>query len=57
MSFTMASNQEERPSLHIEGEKYCVACNPSRVRCHNDHVIEGETIYHTKQIRCPSILP
>ena len=51
MSFTMASDQEERPFLRIEGEKYCVACRAGRVRCHNDHVMEGETIYHTEQIR------
>ena len=33
MSFTMASDQEERPSLHIGGEKYCEAYSPVRVRC------------------------
>ena len=51
MSFTVASDQEERPSLRIGGEKYCVACSPGRVRGNNDHVMEGETIYHTEQIR------
>ena len=49
MSFTMASDQ--RPSFRIVGEKYCVACSPGRVRCNNDHVMEGVTIYHTEQIR------
>ena len=44
MSFTMASDQEERPSLRIGGEKYRVACSPGRVRCNNDHVMERETI-------------
>ena len=43
MSFTMASDQEECPSLRIGGEKYCVACSPGRVRCNNDHVMEGKT--------------
>ena len=53
----MASDQEERPSLRIGGEKYCVACSPGIVGCNNDHVMEGETICHTEQIRWPSILP
>ena len=35
MSFTMASDQEERPSLRIGGEKYYVVCSPGRVRCNN----------------------
>ena len=51
MGFTTASDQEERPSLRIGGEKYCVACSPGRVRCNNDHVMEGVTIHHTEQIR------
>ena len=51
MSFTMASDQEERPSLRLGGEKYCVACSPGRVRCNNDHVMEGETIYYIEQVR------
>ena len=51
MSLTMASDQEKRPSLCIGGEKYCVACSPGRVMCNNDYVMEGETIYHTEQIR------
>ena len=51
MSFTIASDQEERPFLHIGGEKYYVACSPGRVRCNNNHVKEGVTIYHTEQIR------
>ena len=51
MSLTMASDQEERASLRIGGEKYYVACNPGRVRCNNNHVMEGVTIYHTEQIR------
>ena len=42
MSFTMASDQEELPSLRIGGEKYYVACSPGRERV---------TIYHTEQIR------
>ena len=46
MGFTVASDQEERPP--IGGEKYCVA---GRVRCSNDHIMEGVIIYHTKQIR------
>ena len=50
MSFTMASDQEESPSLRIGVEKYCVACSTGRVRCNNDHVMEEETIYHTEQI-------
>ena len=33
MSITMASDQEERPSLRIGGEKYCVACSLGRMRC------------------------
>ena len=52
MSFTMMSDQEERPSLRIGGEKYHVACSPGRARCNNNHVMEGVTIYHhTEQIR------
>ena len=51
MSFTVASDQEERPSPCIGGEKYCAACSPGRVRCNNDHVMEGVTIYHTERIR------
>ena len=51
MGFTMTSDQEERPSLRIGGEKYCVAWSPGRVRCNNDHFMEGVTIYHTEQIR------
>ena len=51
MGFTMASYQEECPSLRIESEKYCVACSPGRVRCNNDHVMGGVTIYHTEQLR------
>ena len=51
MSFTMASDQEERRSLCIADEKYCVACSPGRVRYNNNHVMEGETIYRTEQIR------
>ena len=51
MGFTMASDQEERLSLRIVGEKYCAACSPVRVRCNNDHFMEGVTIYHTEQIR------
>ena len=51
MSFTMASDQEECPSLRIGGEKYYAACIPGRVRCKNNHVMEGVTIYHTEQIR------
>ena len=47
----MASNQEERPSLRMGGEKYCVACRAGGVRRNNDHVMEGETIYNTEQIR------
>ena len=57
MIFTMASDQEECPSLRIGVEKYYVACSPGRVRCNNNHVMEGVTIYHTEQIRSPSILP
>ena len=53
--FTMASDQEERRSLRIGGEKYSwkyyVACSPGRVRCINNHVMEGVTICHTEQIR------
>ena len=49
--FTMASDQEERPSLRIGGEKYHVACSPGRVRCKNNHVRERVTIYHNEQIR------
>ena len=56
MSFTMASDQEEHPSLLIGGEKYCVACSPGIVGCNSDHVMEGETICHTEQIRWPSKL-
>ena len=48
MSFTMASDQEDRPSLRFGGAKYC---SPGRVRCNNNHVMEGVTIYHTEQIR------
>ena len=51
MSFTIASDQQEHPSFCIGGEKYSVACSPGRVRCDNDHVMEGETICHTEQIR------
>ena len=51
MSFTMASNREERPSLRIGGEKYYVACRCGRVRCNNNHVRKRITIYHTEQIR------
>ena len=50
MSFTIASDQEGRPSLRIGDERYCVARSPGRVRCNNDHVMEGEAIYHTEQI-------
>ena len=57
MSFTMVSDQEECPSLHIGSEKYYVACSPGRVRCNNNHVMEGVTTYHTEQIRLLSILP
>ena len=56
MSFTMSSEQEERLSLRIRGEKYSVACSPGRVTCNKDPVIEGVTIYHTEQNRWPSIL-
>ena len=51
MSLTMASDKEERASLRIGGEKYYVAWSPGRVRCDNNHVMEGVTIYHTEQIR------
>ena len=51
MSFTIASDQEERPSLRIGSEKYYVACSSGRVRCNNNHVMDGVTIYHTEQIR------
>ena len=51
MSFIVAFDQEERPSLRIGSEKYCGACSPGRVRCNNDHVMVGEIIYHTEQIR------
>ena len=51
MSFTMASDQEERPSLRIGGEKYYAACSPGRVRSNNNHVKERVTIYYTGQIR------
>ena len=51
MRFTMPSDQEECLSLHIGGEKYYVTCSPCRVRCNNNHVMEGVTIYHTEQIR------
>ena len=51
MAFTMASDQQKRPSLRIGSEKHCVARSPGRVRCNNDHVMEGVTIYHTEQIR------
>ena len=44
MSFTMASDQEERSSLRIGGEKYYVACSPGRVTCNNNHVRERVTI-------------
>ena len=47
----MVSDQEERPSLRIGDEKYCVACSPGRVRCNDDHFMEGVTIYHTEPIR------
>ena len=50
MSFTTASDQEERPSLRIGGEKYYVACSPGKVRCNNNHV-EGVTIFDIEQIR------
>ena len=51
MGFIMASDQEERLSLRIGSEKYCVPCSPCRVRCNNDYVMEGVTIYHTEMIR------
>ena len=51
MSFTMASDQEERPSLRTGSEKYYVASSPGRVRCNNNHVMEGVTIHHTEQVR------
>ena len=51
MSFTMASYQEERPTLRIGDEKYYVVCSPGRVSCNNNHVMEGVTIYHIEQIR------
>ena len=51
MSFTMSSDQEERPSLHTGGEKYYVACSRGRVRCNNNHVRERVTTYHNEQIR------
>ena len=51
MSFTMASDQEELTSLRIGGEKYCAAYSLGRMRCNNDHVMEGEAIYYTEQIR------
>ena len=51
MSFTVTSDQEERLSLRIGDEKYYVACSPGRVRCSNNHVMEGVIIYHTEQIR------
>ena len=51
MSFTMASDQEECLSLRIGGEKDYVACSPGRVRCNNNHIMEGVTIYLTEQIR------
>ena len=51
MSFTMASDQEERPSLRIGDEKHYIACSPGRVRCNNNHFMEAVTIYHTEQIR------
>ena len=51
MSFFMVSDQQERPSLRIGGEKYFVACSSGRVRCNNNYVMEGVTIYHTEQIR------
>ena len=51
MSFTMGSDQEERRSLRIGDETYHVACSPGIVRCNNNHVMEGVTIYHTEQIR------
>ena len=57
MSFTMASDQEEHLSPRIGGEKYYVACSPGRVRCNNNYVMDGVIIYHTQQIRRPSILP
>ena len=41
ISFTMASDQEERPSFRVGGEKYYVACSPGRVRCNNNHVMAG----------------
>ena len=56
MGFTMAFDQEKRWSLRIEGEKYCVAGSPGRVRCNYGHLMEGITIYHTNQIRWPNIL-
>ena len=49
MSFTIASDQEERPSIHIGDEKYYVACSAGRVMCNNNYVMEGVTIYHTEQ--------
>ena len=51
MNFNLASDHEECLSLCIGGEKYCVAGSPGRVRCNNDHVMEGVTIYHIEQIR------
>ena len=47
----MASDLEEHLSLLIGGKRHCVACSPGRVRCNNDPVMEGVTIYHTEQIR------
>ena len=47
----MAADQEERPFLRTGGEKYYVVCSPRGVRCNNDHVVGGVTIYHTEQIR------
>ena len=51
MGFSMASDQEQRRSLRIGGEKHCVVGSPGRVRCNNDHFMEGVTMYHTEQIR------
>ena len=57
----MASDKEERSYFRVGGEKYYVACSPGRVRCNNNHVMEGQSFYHTERIRChlvrPSIVP
>ena len=46
MGFTMATDQEERRSLRIRGQEYCVAGSSGRVRCNNGYFMEGVTIYH-----------